>query len=105
MALSSPGRIIIAASASITLDLKHAEGVAVLYKLLEDADVFLTNLLPAARRRMQIDVEDLRPRFPKLIYALGSGLGRQGPGIRERRLRFHHLLGARRRCFLHHARR
>ncbi len=64
---------------SITLDLKHDDGVAVLYKLLEDADVFLTNLLPAARRRMGIDVELLRERFPTLIYALGSGLGRQGP--------------------------
>lgn len=64
---------------SITLDLRQEEGVAVLYKLLEGADVFLTNLLPAARRRMRIDVEDIRARFPNIIYALGSGLGRQGP--------------------------
>jgi len=64
---------------SITLDLKQPEGVAVLYKLLEDADVFLTNLLPAARQKMRIDVEHIRNAFPSIIYALGSGLGRQGP--------------------------
>ena len=64
---------------SITLDLKQAAGVEVLYKLLADADVFLTNLLPDARRQMRIDVEDLRARFPNLIYALGSGFGRHGP--------------------------
>ena len=64
---------------SITLDLKQAAGVAVLYKLLEDADVFLTNLLPEARRKMHIDVEDIRSRFPNIIYALGSALGRNGP--------------------------
>ncbi len=63
---------------SITLDLRQPAGVAVLYQLLADADVFLTNLLPASRRRMGIDVEDLRPRFPNLIYALGSALGRHG---------------------------
>jgi crotonobetainyl-CoA:carnitine CoA-transferase CaiB-like acyl-CoA transferase len=64
---------------SVTLDLKQASGVEILYRLLETADVFLTNLLPAARRRMGIDVEDIRSRFPNIVYALGSGLGRQGP--------------------------
>lgn len=63
---------------SVTLDLRQPEGVGVLHTLLEDADVFLTNLLPAARRRMKIDIGDLRERFPKLIYAVGSGLGRRG---------------------------
>lgn len=64
---------------SITLDLRHPEAVEVLYELLEDADVFLTNLLPPARRRMGIDVETVRKRFPNLIYSVGSGLGQNGP--------------------------
>ncbi len=64
---------------SITLDLRHPEGVEVLYKLLGDADVFLTNLLPPARRRMGIDIEEVRKRFPNLIYSVGSGLGQHGP--------------------------
>ncbi|HEY9547225.1 MAG TPA: CoA transferase, partial [Solimonas sp.] len=64
---------------SITLDLRQPQGVELLYRLLEDADVFMTSLLPAARRRMKIDVDDLRARFPKLIYAIGSGVGLRGP--------------------------
>jgi crotonobetainyl-CoA:carnitine CoA-transferase CaiB-like acyl-CoA transferase len=64
---------------SITLDLKQEEGREVLMKLLEDADVLLTNLLPRARRAMRIDAGTIRKRFPNLIYASGSGVGPQGP--------------------------
>jgi crotonobetainyl-CoA:carnitine CoA-transferase CaiB-like acyl-CoA transferase len=64
---------------SITLDLRMEQGVEVLFKLLADADVFLTNLLPLARARMKIDVEHVRSRFPNIIYAVGSGAGRLGP--------------------------
>jgi crotonobetainyl-CoA:carnitine CoA-transferase CaiB-like acyl-CoA transferase len=64
---------------AITLDLKQEAGHAVLMKLLEDADVFLTNLLPRARRSMKIDAEDIRSRFPNIIYATGSGVGQNGP--------------------------
>ena len=42
-------------------------------KLLEDADVFLTNLLPPARKPMSIDAASIRARFPNIIYASGSG--------------------------------
>lgn len=64
---------------SITLDLKQEAGREVLMKLLEDADVLLTNLLPPARRAMGIDAETIRARFPQLIYATGSALGQSGP--------------------------
>jgi crotonobetainyl-CoA:carnitine CoA-transferase CaiB-like acyl-CoA transferase len=63
---------------SITLDLKQQAGIDILYRLLEDADVFLTNLLPPARRKMGIDGDTLRARFPNLIYATGSALGQHG---------------------------
>ncbi|WP_404480473.1 CaiB/BaiF CoA transferase family protein [Novosphingobium sp. BL-52-GroH] len=64
---------------SVTLDLKQEAGRAVLYRLLEDADVFLTNLLPPARRAMRIDEGSIRAAFPRLIYASGSALGPNGP--------------------------
>jgi crotonobetainyl-CoA:carnitine CoA-transferase CaiB-like acyl-CoA transferase len=64
---------------SITLDLHQEQGVEILFKLLEDADVFLTNLLPRARSQMKIDIPDVRARFPNIIYAVGSGAGRLGP--------------------------
>lgn len=64
---------------SVGLDLNTEEGRAVLYRLVEGADVFLTNFLPAARKRLKIDVEDLRQVNPRLIYARGSGQGPRGP--------------------------
>jgi len=64
---------------SVGLDLRHEVGRELLLKLVETADVFLTNWLPDARRKLHIDVEDLRAVNPKLIYARGSGLGPRGP--------------------------
>jgi crotonobetainyl-CoA:carnitine CoA-transferase CaiB-like acyl-CoA transferase len=63
---------------SLTLDLKQKAGIAVLYRLLEDADVFLTSLLPPARKAMGIDADTLCKKFPRLIYASGSALGPNG---------------------------
>ncbi|MDO7842146.1 CaiB/BaiF CoA transferase family protein [Sphingomonas immobilis] len=64
---------------SVTLDLNVDGALDVLDRMLESADVFLTSLLPPARRRLGIDVEQIRTRHPKLIYAVGSGSGAHGP--------------------------
>ena len=44
----------------IGIDLAKPEGLELLYRLVETADVFLTSFLPAARRRLKIDAEDIR---------------------------------------------
>ena len=64
---------------SIALDLKSAEGVAILYKLVEDADVFITNLPLPVRRRLKVAYEDLGPRNDRLIYASFTAYGETGP--------------------------
>ena len=64
---------------SIGLALDHPDGHAVLMELCKDADVFLTNFLPDARRRLRIEVEDIRKANPKIIYVRGSGHGQRGP--------------------------
>jgi len=63
---------------SIALDLKSQEGREAFLKLVETADVFLTSLRPKALRSLRLDVEDLRARNPRLIYARGNGLGFRG---------------------------
>ncbi|CQD18552.1 L-carnitine dehydratase/bile acid-inducible protein F [Mycobacterium europaeum] len=63
---------------SIGLDTSSPEGLEVLMKLLETADVFVTNLLPDSRQRMGIDVEQVRARNPRIIYARGHGYGTRG---------------------------
>lgn len=63
----------------IALDLRVAEGRAVFDKLIEDADVFLTNFLPNAREKLRVTPEDLWKVNPRLVYAKGHGQGQRGP--------------------------
>jgi crotonobetainyl-CoA:carnitine CoA-transferase CaiB-like acyl-CoA transferase len=60
---------------SVAIDLGADGAVDLLYRMVDDADVFLISLLPAARRKLGIDVDDVRRRNPRIIYAVGSGQG------------------------------
>ena len=64
---------------SIAIDISHADGHEALMKLVETADVFLTNYLPPIRRKLKIDTDDIRARNPNIIIARGSGQGPKGP--------------------------
>ncbi len=64
---------------SITLNLKEAEGVAVLKKLVATADVLLENFRPDVKSRLGIDYEALSRINPRLVYASISGFGQTGP--------------------------
>ena len=64
---------------SIGIDVSHPDGRAVLLELVGEADVFITNLLPGARRRYGIDAEDLHAVKPTLVYARASAHGADGP--------------------------
>jgi crotonobetainyl-CoA:carnitine CoA-transferase CaiB-like acyl-CoA transferase len=63
---------------SVAVDLKTDEGRAVLLKLVESADVFLTNFLPSVLDRLGLGVDALRSVNPRLIYARGHGYGVRG---------------------------
>jgi formyl-CoA transferase len=64
---------------SLTCDLKSPEGVAIVERLLETADVFVQNLAPGAAARLGFGAEELRTRFPRLIICDVSGYGSTGP--------------------------
>ena len=64
---------------SIAIDISHPDGHEALMKLVETADVFLTNYLPPIRRKLKIDTDDIRARNPNIIIARGSGQGPKGP--------------------------
>ncbi len=63
---------------SVAIDLANPGGRELVLRLAEHCDVFLTSLLPSVRKRLGIDVDDVRARNPRLVYAIGSGGGRQG---------------------------
>jgi crotonobetainyl-CoA:carnitine CoA-transferase CaiB-like acyl-CoA transferase len=64
---------------SVTLDLKHPRGREVLDGLLERADVLVENFRPGTLADLGYAYEDLRRRWPRLIYASISGYGADGP--------------------------
>jgi crotonobetainyl-CoA:carnitine CoA-transferase CaiB-like acyl-CoA transferase len=64
---------------SVAIDLSTEEGHDLLMEIAATSDVFLTNLLPPARRSLRIEVEDLRRANPDIVYVRGSGQGQRGP--------------------------
>ncbi len=64
---------------SLALDLRAEAGRGVLYRLVGDADVFITNYPPPVRQRLKITYEDLKPLNDRLIYASFTGYGESGP--------------------------
>jgi formyl-CoA transferase len=64
---------------SITLDLASEQGRTLLLQLAATADVFLTSYLGAVRRKLRIDVDDLRAANPRIVYVRGTGWGPAGP--------------------------
>jgi crotonobetainyl-CoA:carnitine CoA-transferase CaiB-like acyl-CoA transferase len=63
---------------SLALDLKHAEGLAVLYRLLASADVFVTNFPLPVRERLKIAPSHVLALNPRLIYASLTAYGEAG---------------------------
>lgn len=61
------------------INTKDPRGQALLYQLIEDADVFLTSYRPGALKKMGLDWETLHEKFPKLIYSCITGFGDVGP--------------------------
>jgi len=64
---------------SLTVDLKSAEGIALIRKLAQRADVLIENFRPGAMDRLGLGEKELRGANPKLVYASLSGFGADGP--------------------------
>jgi CoA:oxalate CoA-transferase len=68
---------------SIQLDLKQAGDKAILERLLEGADVLLENFRPGTMEKLGLGWDDLRKKYPRLIYAAASGFGHTGPWAKK----------------------
>ena len=64
---------------SVTIDISQKGGQEVIYKFVETADVFLTNLRPFELERYNMQYETLSKLNPRLIYAALTGFGKKGP--------------------------
>src|SRR3954454_15491095 len=63
---------------SLALDLSKPDGQSVLYRLVAESDVFITNFPPGVRKRLGITYEELMPLNQRLIYASFTGYGEKG---------------------------
>lgn len=64
---------------SVMLDIRSPGGSAAAKALVKDADIFLTNVRPAALARAGLDYEALKAVNPRLIYCSLTGYGLEGP--------------------------
>jgi crotonobetainyl-CoA:carnitine CoA-transferase CaiB-like acyl-CoA transferase len=69
---------------SISLDLKRAEGVAALKKLIARSDVLVQNFRPQVMERLGLGEPAMRALNPRLIYVSISGVGDSGPYAEKR---------------------
>lgn len=68
---------------SMTLNLKHPEGIKIVKELVEIADVVIENFRPGVMDRLGLGYKTLSQINPKLVYTSISGFGHSGP-YRER---------------------
>ena len=64
---------------SIAIDTSKPEGQKLLRKMVEEADVFLTNVRPGGLERSGLSYEELSKVNPKLVYCSLTGYGLEGP--------------------------
>lgn len=63
---------------SVALDLKTEGGREIMYRLVAESDVFLSNLAPSLLESWGLSYEKLKSIKPDIIYATNTGYGRQG---------------------------
>lgn len=68
---------------SVTLDLKSADGLDALKRLVCSADVLVENFRPGTMERLGLTYEQARELKPSLVYCSVSGFGQTGPRARQ----------------------
>ena len=64
---------------SVALDVNHADGMALVQRLVATADVFVTNMRPQFLERIGLDYATLLAKHPRLVYASLTAYGLEGP--------------------------
>ncbi|MEM7444753.1 MAG: CoA transferase [Pseudomonadota bacterium] len=66
---------------SVTLNLKHDRGKALLKRLVETSDVLVENFRPGVMDRLELGYQILKRVRPNLVYCAISGFGQEGPWV------------------------
>jgi len=68
---------------ALTLNLRAPAAHVIVERLLERADVLVHNFRPGSMERLGLGYDQIRDRYPRLIYAVGSGYGLTGPYVEK----------------------
>ncbi|MBT4087642.1 MAG: CoA transferase, partial [Deltaproteobacteria bacterium] len=63
----------------MTLDFSSDEGREIIYRMVENSDVFLSNFRPRQIEKWKLDYETLAKVNPKIVTAQLTGYGKKGP--------------------------
>lgn len=69
---------------SMTVDWSRQPGRDIIYRLVRDADVFVSNLRPGSLERARLDFESLRRINARIVYAHGNAYGQRGAESEKR---------------------
>ena len=69
---------------SIVVDLRHADGLAIIRDLIAEADVLVQNFRPGVAERLGVAYDDVRSIRPDIVYADLTGFGPGGPYSQRR---------------------
>lgn len=64
---------------SLAVDLKNPRGQEIMYRLVEQSDVFVQNFRKGVAERLGLGYDDLAKRNPMIVYGAGTGYGPNGP--------------------------
>lgn len=68
---------------SLGLDLRSDTGREILYRLVKDADVFLTNFKGSVLKKLKVEYHTLSELNPRLVYGFVSGYGKNGKDVEK----------------------
>ena len=69
---------------SVAIDLRQDQGRKIVYQLIREADVFMSNYESGSLKKLKLDYDTLSQINPRLIYAIVTGYGTVGPDKEER---------------------
>ena len=74
-----PFEVLNRGKSSVEVDVNRPEGLAIVERLIAGADVFISNMRPSFLERAGLGYDKLHTRYPRLIYAVLTGYGLEGP--------------------------
>jgi len=77
--LGVPGDPLMRGRRTIGVDTKNPDGVEIVLRLAERADVFIEGFRPGVAERMGLGPDDVQARNPRIVYGRVTGWGQDGP--------------------------